>query len=77
MSWWSIRARSEQSPSRRNGQLIMLGSGDDIVRAWDAATGAERRVLQGQPILVRVVAFSPDGQLNVSGSDDCRVRVMG
>ncbi|KAG7284866.1 hypothetical protein NEMBOFW57_009481 [Staphylotrichum longicolle] len=53
-----------------DGRLIVSGSGnntlrysDHMVRVWDAATGAERRVLQGHLDSVNAVAFSPDGQL--------------
>jgi len=45
------------------------------VRVWDAATGAERHVLQGHSGPVYAIAFSPDGRLIVSGSDDGTVRV--
>ncbi len=51
-------------------------NGDRTVRVWDAATGAERHVLQGHSGWVWAVAFSPDSQLIVSsGSGDRTVRV--
>ncbi len=53
-----------------DGRLIVSGSDDNTVRVWDAATGAERRMLQGHLYPVNAVVFSPDGQLIVSGSND-------
>ncbi|KAK3897100.1 ATP synthase subunit alpha [Staphylotrichum tortipilum] len=57
------------------GRLTVSGSGDKTVQVWDAATGAERRVLQGHPGSVYTVAFSLDGRLIISGSHDKSVRV--
>jgi WD40 repeat protein len=58
-----------------DGRLIVSGSYDKTVRVWDAATGAERRVLQGHSDYVNAVAFSLDGRLIVSGSADNTARV--
>ena len=54
----------------------MSGSGDDTVRVWDAASGAEQLVLRGHEGAVNAAAFSPDGARIVSGSvEDNTVRV--
>jgi WD40 repeat protein len=45
------------------------------MRVWDAATGAERRVLEGHSGWVSAVVVSPDSRLIVSGSRDRTVRV--
>lgn len=55
---WSVHLQTLSHPSAVNatafspdGCLIVSGSCDDTVRIWDAATGAERRVLQIGTIL--------------------------
>ena len=58
-----------------DGTRIVAGSYDCLVRVWDAATGAELKVLNGHTGPIFSVAFSVDGTHIVSGSDDNSVRV--
>jgi len=53
------------------------GPEDCTVRIWVAADGQHFDTLEGHERAVRLLAFSPDGKLVVSGSDDGIVRVWG
>ena len=53
----------------------MSGSGDNTVRVWEAASGAELLVLRGHEGAVNAAGFSPDGARIVSASADKTVRV--
>ena len=46
------------------------GSADDTVRLWDTKTGAHIRTLTGHTNPVLSVAFSPDGNIIATGSND-------
>ena len=59
-----------------NGQRIVSGSEDSMLRLWDAQTGAAiGQPLKGHVTRVSSVAFSPDGQRIVSGSFDSTLRL--
>lgn len=54
-----------------NGKFEYLGSSpDNVLKIWDAATGAEVRTLKGHTGSVHAVSFSPDGRLLLTGSSD-------
>jgi WD40 repeat protein len=48
---------------------------DRVVHLWDTATGREVAALKGHRAQVRIAAFSPDGRLVVTASDDGTARV--
>lgn len=48
---------------------------DRTVGIWDVRTGKQQRRITGHDGWIRSVAFSHDGKLIVSGSDDHTVRV--
>jgi WD40 repeat protein len=59
-----------------DGQHIISGSGDKIIRIWDAKTGAAvGEPLMGHTDYVWSVAYSLDGQHIISGSSDRTIRI--
>jgi WD40 repeat protein len=56
------------------GDTLATASGRDVY-LWDVATGAERGTLAGHTRQVNTIAFTPDGQRLLSGSNDNTVRL--
>ena len=52
-----------------------MGSTDNTVKLWDAATGVQITTLRGHFGRVSSVAFSPDGALLATGSADNTVKI--
>jgi WD40 repeat protein len=57
-----------------DGRTLASGSGDQTVRLWDVATGAERLCLRGHSNMVSAVCFALEGIL-ASASYDRTVRL--
>jgi len=57
-----------------DGQTIVSGSSDKMVKLWEASTGLLLRTLKGHRDWVRSVAVSPDGRTIVSGGVDNTVK---
>ena len=53
----------------------LLAAGFEAIHLWDAATGQEAFALKGHTHYVNGIAFSPDGRLLVSVSDDQTIKV--
>jgi WD40 repeat protein len=58
-----------------DGNRIVTGGRDGVVRIWDAHTGREQLTLKGHLKAVHRVAFSPDGRRVASASHDGMVKV--
>jgi WD40 repeat protein len=58
-----------------DGQHIVSGSADKLVKVWSVSGGKEVASLAGHTSYVLLVAFSPDGHYIVSGGWDKLVKV--
>ncbi len=57
------------------GRWVASAGEDSTVKVWDSHAGKLVRSFRGHTGLVSSVAFTPDGQLLVSGSRDGTVKV--
>ena len=59
-----------------DGAVVAAGSGDGIVRVWDAGAQREMATLEGHSSgIIESVAFSPDGAILASASWDSTVKL--
>jgi WD40 repeat protein len=58
-----------------DGQHIISGSGDQLVKVWSVATKSLLSTCRGHTHWILAVAAMPDGQRILSGSTDATVRV--
>ncbi|RSS64176.1 hypothetical protein EF912_02175 [Streptomyces sp. WAC07061] len=58
-----------------DGRTLVVADTDNVVHAYDAASGAPGAVLKGHSGSVFALAFSPDGSTLASGSGDTTVRL--
>jgi RNA polymerase sigma factor (sigma-70 family) len=65
--WHYYTAAIAVSP---DGRTLYLSSDTSEIRAFEVATGKQRRILYGHAGCVRTLAMAPDGRRLLSGSDD-------
>jgi hypothetical protein len=65
--WHYYTAAIAPSP---DGRTLYLSSDTSEIRAFEVATGKQRRILYGHAGCVRSLAMAPDGRRLLSGSDD-------
>jgi WD40 repeat protein/transcriptional regulator with XRE-family HTH domain len=58
-----------------DGQSVISGGQDQVIRQWDPSTGAELRQLEGHTHNVRGLAYSSDSRFIASAADDDTARV--
>jgi len=56
--------------------LVATGCYDAVARVWDLRTGGCVRELRGHQDAIQDIAFSPDGGMLITGSDDNTSRIF-
>src|SRR5262249_49149596 len=64
------RSRVEALRFSPDGQVLLTGGADALIRAWDVGSGTELRSFTGHVGRVLDLAFAPDGQSFVSQGDN-------
>ncbi|MGF1936522.1 MAG: NACHT domain-containing protein [Nostoc sp. ChiQUE02] len=59
-----------------NGQILALAD-KTTIQLWNISTGEHTKILQGDTASpwLKSIAFSPDGNLLATGSEDCRIKL--
>jgi WD40 repeat protein len=58
-----------------DGKRVIIASGDNTARLWDAQSGVEASVLRGHSSLVLSAAFSANGKRVVTASADSTAKL--
>jgi WD40 repeat protein len=65
------------SDAGTSGRILLAGgTGNGDIRFWDAETGKPGEIIKAHTSEVWTLAFSPDGSLLASGSEDRRVKIF-
>ncbi|MDB9518707.1 hypothetical protein PN466_17310 [Roseofilum reptotaenium CS-1145] len=72
---WSWSLAFNPAVPFQNYPILAGADHDGTIKLWDIQTLSQIRTLNGHESKVEAIAFSPDGECLVSGSDDCTIKV--